>query len=202
VLVIVVLILILPPFSDDASSPPDEYARRTAPTSRLTLRQRRLGGKRHGWTDDDDLFQLVWIILIQRLRRLPFDPARDTLEGWISRIVRDVVGRNDHHFSKRREQTITPDIENTLLDAEQGPDREAGQTDLREELQSLIDRLRPRLSNRDRLIATKRWMEGRTVVEISDELHLTPDCVTSALYRIGQRLTTLIRLRDRTPSAK
>ncbi len=74
--------------------------------------RRRLGGKHHGWTDDDDLFQLVWIILIQRLRRLPFDPARDTLEGWVSRIVRDVVGRNDHHFSKRREQTITPDIEN------------------------------------------------------------------------------------------
>jgi hypothetical protein len=30
--------------------------------------RRRLGGKHRGWTDDDDLSQLVWVIFIQRLR--------------------------------------------------------------------------------------------------------------------------------------
>jgi RNA polymerase sigma factor (sigma-70 family) len=164
--------------------------------------RRRLGGKHHGWTDDDNLFQLVWVILIQRLRKLPFDPARDTLEGWIDRIVRDVIGRHDHHFSKRREQAITPAIEDTLLDAKHDLDREVAPGELREELQSLIESLRPSLSDRDRAIVSKRWIEGRTVAEIADELHLTPDCVTSALYRIGRRLTTLIRRRDRTPSVK
>jgi DNA-directed RNA polymerase specialized sigma24 family protein len=136
------------------------------------ITRRMLGGRHRGWTDDDDLFQLVWIILIQQLQTKHFDPACDTLAGWVSRIVRDVVGRHNHRFSKHREQELTADLAAELLDPECHLDREGAGLGLREELGGLIEGLRARLSDRDFRIVAMRWMEGRSVLAISEESKL------------------------------
>jgi RNA polymerase sigma factor (sigma-70 family) len=152
------------------------------------IMRRMLGGKHRGWTDDDDLFQVGWIIFVHRLKTLDFDPARDTLAGWISKIVRDVVGRHIHRFSKRREQELTPDVADELFDLEYARDREVSGMELREELGNLIENLRPRLSERDHGIVVKRWLEGRSVLEITGELKLTRDCVNAVLHRVARKL--------------
>jgi RNA polymerase sigma factor (sigma-70 family) len=168
--------------------------------SRITRRM--LGGKHRGWTDDDDLFQVVWIILIHRLKELDFDPARDTLAGWTSKIVRDVVGRHIHRFSKHRAQELTPDVADALFDLENARDREVSGMELRDELGNLIESLRPRLSERDHRIVVKRWLEGRSVLEITGELKLTRDCVNAVLHRVARKLREPLRRRRLEPPAR
>jgi RNA polymerase sigma factor (sigma-70 family) len=160
----------------------------------------RLGGKHRGWVDDDDLFQMVWIILVHRLKTSKFDPARDTLEGWVARIVRDVLGRHNHHFAKRRDERLTPDLADELLDPEDGPDLEVSRTETRHELRELIESLRSSLSKRDHGIVAKRWLDGRSVSSIADEMGVTRDCVKAVLYRASVMLRELLRKRGLGPS--
>ena len=62
----------------------------------------RIGRNHHGWIDNDDLFQLVWIILMHRMRTSYFDPTRGSVDGWIAAVVRDVVRRHTHRFETPR----------------------------------------------------------------------------------------------------
>jgi RNA polymerase sigma factor (sigma-70 family) len=168
--------------------------------SRITRRM--LGGKHRGWTDDDDLFQVVWLILIHHLKRFDFDPGRDTFAGWTSKIVRDVVGRHNHRFLKRQEHELTPDVADELFDLEYARDREFSRAELTEELGNLIESLRPRLSERDHRIVVERWLEGRSVLEITNGSGLTRDCVNAVLRRVARKLREPLRRRRLEPPAR
>ncbi len=145
-------------------------------------------GNRRGWTDSDDLVQLVGILLIHRLKTRYFDPARGSLDGWIAEIVRDVVRRHTHRFSKHREEPLTPDLADELLDPEDGPDLEVERMLLREEMVDLLANLQARLHPRDHRIVVMRWVEDRSIFDIASELSLTDDCIRSALYRVSLKL--------------
>ena len=186
----------------EAEATPEEalaFAELYREYSRITRKM--LGGKHRGWTDGDDLFQVVWIILIHRIKTLDFDPARDTLAGWTSKIVRDVVGRHIHRFSSTG-QELTPDVADELFDLENAWDREVSGMELREELGSLIESLRPRLSERDYRIVVKRWLEGRSVLVITGELNLTRDCVNAVLHRVARKLREPLGCRKLEPPTR
>jgi RNA polymerase sigma factor (sigma-70 family) len=160
----------------------------------------RIGGGHHGWIDGDDFFQLVWIILTHRVKTVRFDPARASLEVWIAKIVRDVVRRYTHRFSKHREQSLTPDLADELVDPDDGPDLEVERLLLREELVELIESLRARLCARDHRIVIMRWVEDRSVSEIAGEVHLTEDCVKAKLYRVSLKFRKQLRRKGLGPS--
>jgi len=157
--------------------------------------------KCHGrWEEVDDLDQEVWIILIRRLPKLAFDPARGTLREWVLAIARKHAAWSAARHSRRRDETLTAERIAALLDPDSDPVAECERKELQEQVRAILAKLGLRLSELSRQIIAMRLIEGQSVAAIAAALDVSVDCVKMRLRRARAELRDLLRERGLGPS--
>jgi RNA polymerase sigma factor (sigma-70 family) len=71
--------------------------------------------------DVDDLDQDVWFSLVRRLPKLTVDTNRGSLDAWIASIARRRAARHARGRFMRRNEELTDELVNRLLDPAIGP---------------------------------------------------------------------------------
>jgi DNA-directed RNA polymerase specialized sigma24 family protein len=89
--------------------------------------------------------------------------------------------------------------DDTLVDAEPGPDIEFEWMQEHELFGALVREFAASLHERDGRIIVLRFVESRAVSEIAHELKVSDDCVWSVLHRVIPKLRDFLRRRGLRP---
>ena len=89
--------------------------------------------------------------------------------------------------------------DDTLVDAEPGPDIEFKWMQEHELFGALVREFAASLHERDGRIIVLRFVESRAVSEIAHELKVSDDCVWSVLHRVIPKLRDFLRRRGLRP---
>lgn len=140
--------------------------------------------------DVDEVCGEVFLALLRHDRRLlrRYDPTW-RLSTWLGVICRSAAAR----LGRRRRPQLLADPEEAAAGRACEPDPAAGL--LAEERREALDRLRQgllRLGERDRLLLTLRFLDGRSYREIAAALELNPQSVGQLLSRAKARLAELL----------
>lgn len=137
----------------------------------------------------DDLFQeIIWYV-IERLNQNSFDPEKGSFGTWLYRVAwcRCVdIKRRD---GARRNPKLTPvgDKVPERADSSPGPGEVAGV----DEIGVLVQRAMASLEEEERSLLVMRFVDGKTIGEISDALEIS---VEQTKYRLKRASTSLRRV--------
>jgi len=127
----------------------------------------------------DDLFQELCWHAIDRLSQDSFDPTRGSFGTWLYRVAwcRCVDLKRRQNARRRVKLTLPADDLPDKPDPAPGPGEVAGD----EEVGGLVRESLSMLETEDRALLELRYVDGRTLVQISSELGIT---VEQAKYRL------------------
>jgi RNA polymerase sigma factor (sigma-70 family) len=148
----------------------------------------------------DDCTQDVWIVLIRRLPKWKYDPARAPIGAWVATIARRLATKRARRLATRRAERLGESHAGTLADPELGPDIEFERMQEHELFGALLLEFASRLPERVSRIVTMQFLESRSTPEIAHQLKLSDDCVRSILHRVIPKLRSFLHLRGLRPS--
>lgn len=137
----------------------------------------------------EDLHQEVVLYVLERLDAGSFDPEKGSLGTWLYRVTWCRCVDLKRKSSARRTPMLTPvgDRVPERPDLGPGPGEEAGT----EEIGQLVQRGMSLLDPEEQLLLTLRYVDGRTLGEIGDELAIS---IEQTKYRLKRAATSLRRV--------
>jgi RNA polymerase sigma-70 factor (ECF subfamily) len=135
----------------------------------------------------DDLFQELTWHAIDRLCQDSFDPSRGSFGTWLYRVAwcRCVDLKRRQNARRRVRLTLPAEDLPDTPDETPGPGEAAGN----EEVGTLVRAAFGTLEEQDRRLLELRYVEGHTLVQISEDLRIT---VEQAKYRL-KRASAIMR---------
>jgi RNA polymerase sigma factor (sigma-70 family) len=116
----------------------------------------------------DDKIHDTFLIVVNAIRRGDLrEPER--LMGFVRTVVRRQVAAHIDHLVHNRREQITMDVGVRVADGRRNPEQSAA---FREKIQFMLDILRE-MSERDRDILTRFYLNEQTQERICEEMHLT-----------------------------
>jgi RNA polymerase sigma-70 factor, ECF subfamily len=139
-----------------------------------------------GSDDAEDVIQEAYLQAYRRLNQFRGDSAFLT---WLTRIAIRRALAHKRRLQKKQEQIQTEQVMARQADGNvAGPDRQAFNLELRQILESAIDRM----PTRYRSVLMLRDVEGLSTAETAECLRMTPEAAKIALHRARRRLRGLI----------
>lgn len=136
----------------------------------------------------DDLFQELSWHAIDRLAHDSFDPTRGSFGTWLYRVAwcRCVDLKRRQNARRRVQLSVTGEDLPERQDPAPGPGEVAGEEEVGGLVREALDSLEPE----DRSLLSLRYVEGRTLAQISDELAIT---VEQTKYRLKRASSSMRR---------
>ena len=164
------------------------------PTIRVTIR------RLHKALDVvDDVTQDVWVVLVHKLPKWKFDPMIGSIGAWVTKIAQRLAVKRARRHARQQAGSLSKAHDDTLVDAEPGPDIEFEWMQEHELFGALVREFAASLHERDGRIIVLRFVESRAVSEIAHELKVSDDCVWSVLHRVIPKLRDFLRRRGLRP---
>ncbi len=139
----------------------------------------------------EDCVQQVWLDVITRLALFEWNPERNGIVKWFSKLVRSEASNT----KRKNAHNPTEDVDrvaNTLATHTAEPSGIPDRCMQHEILRMVLNKLRGRVSNENYQIFVMRVLERRQVTEIAPEVQLTPKQVSDRVYYVKQRLRDFI----------
>ncbi len=131
--------------------------------------------------DVDDIFQEVWLVLIEKLPKLRYDPKRGSLRAWVIVVARCAALREARRQRRYRADALTPGLAAVLIDPGPDPAPELEREQERQWVRSILATLGAKLSELSHRIMVLHCFERQSVPEIAAALSLSEDCVHKRL---------------------
>lgn len=137
----------------------------------------------------EDLYQDVVLYVLDRLDRDRFDPAKGSFGTWLYRVAWCRCVDLKRKQGARRNPKLSPagDRLPERVDHSPGPSEQAGD----EEIGGLVRRGMATLEPEERSLLELRFVDGRTMGEISEELSIS---LEQTKYRLKRASTSLRRV--------
>lgn len=137
----------------------------------------------------EDLHQEVVLYVLERIDAGSFDAEKGSFGTWLYRVTWCRCVDLKRKTNSRRTPKMTPvgDKVPERPDLGPGPGDEAGT----EEIGGLVRRGMAHLEEEDQLLLTLRYVDGRTLVEIGEEIGIS---VEQTKYRLKRAATSLRRV--------
>ena len=131
----------------------------------------------------EDVVQETFLIALERTHE--FVPSRGSLRSWVCQLSRNVVRAQLRHRNRTQELDMWDRVDRALVDALARMEREALVDDVlaREETRDLVHLAMHNISDGHRQVLQRKYLEGKSLSELSRELGLSEDAVKSLLAR-------------------
>lgn len=136
----------------------------------------------------DDLFQELTWHAIDRLGRDSFDPTRGSFGTWLYRVAwcRCVDLKRRQNARRRVQLSVTGEDLPEKQDPSPGPGEVVGD----EEVGELVRAALATLDEQDRSLLSQRYVDGRTLAQISEHLSIT---IEQTKYRLKRASSAMRR---------
>jgi RNA polymerase sigma-70 factor (ECF subfamily) len=137
----------------------------------------------------EDLFQDIVLYVLERLDQQSFDPAKGSFGTWLYRVAWCRCVDLKRKAGARRNPKLTPvgDRVPERADSSPGPGEAAGE----DEIGDLVRRGMSSLDEEERLLLQMRFVDDRTIGEISTALSIS---IEQTKYRLKRASTALRRV--------
>jgi RNA polymerase sigma factor (sigma-70 family) len=142
--------------------------------------------------DLDDLDQDIWLSLVRRLPKLALDPGRGTLDTWIAAIARRQAARHMRGRYMRRNEVLTDEQADRLLDPALGPVTTIERRQRQEQVRAILVKLGANMCDLNRKIIEEYWIEDRSTSAIAAALAVSEERVWSIIRRARPKLLNLL----------
>ena len=142
----------------------------------------------HGTVDPDDIVQDVFGILVARLPKFEYDPAKGRFRNWMLTIVDNQIKQQ---FRKRRDQRAAT----AILDALADPDDSRAMWEpivIREQMKICLDLARREFSAETFETFRRSFVDEEPTKDICADMNVTPNKVHLARHRVLRRLKELM----------
>ena len=143
--------------------------------------------------ETDDLVQDVWVLVMGKLPKWDFDPARGTFDGWVAAIAAHEAWRRARRRSKRRIVSLNSNLGSDLLDAEPGPDAEFERMQDHELFGTRVGEFAASLCECEQRIVMLHWVEACSPPKIATDLGVSEGTVRWVIRRTKPKLLDCLR---------
>ena len=143
-------------------------------------------------SDLEDCVQEVWIEIVAKLPAFAYDPDQGRFQSWLSVLIRRRV--RDYMFRKARcsMENLCDQTAGSLRSPDLSPPALCKRRETQQEVCHALAELRNHVSEKNYLVLYLRWIEGRGVPHIAEELDLTLEQVRTRHSRGKQQALRLL----------
>jgi len=141
----------------------------------------------------EDITQDVLVAVVEVLANPLRARSLGSITAWVVKTADRIARRHAHVRSKRKQESMTADAREHLIDPEPGPDEEFDRWQNEEDLRRVIEEYAELLSARDRLFVVRHWREGRSLSAIAAELAVSEDAAWGVMRRVSLGLADYLR---------
>jgi len=131
----------------------------------------------------EDVVQETFLIALEKTR--DFEASRGSLRGWVCQLSRNVVRTQLRHRNRMQELDMWDRVDRALVDALERMERETlvDEVIAREETRDLVHLAMGHISEAYRVVLQRKYLDGKSLSELSLELGVSEDAVKSLLAR-------------------
>jgi RNA polymerase sigma-70 factor (ECF subfamily) len=131
----------------------------------------------------EDVVQETFLVALERTHE--FIPSRGSLRSWVCQLSRNVVRAQLRHRNRMQELDMWDRVDRALVEALARMEREALVDDVlaREETRDLVHLAMDQISDGHRQVLQRKYLDGKSLSELSFELGVSEDAVKSLLAR-------------------
>lgn len=138
----------------------------------------------------DDCAQNVWVYLVDHLAAFRYDPARGEFTSWLYHIVRTATVNYFRH--ERRYRVVGSHVDRLdAADEASNPLHKLQQDEPRRNLSAMLLTIQRNVSRPNYELLRQRWVEGRSVGDVAQEMGITREQVWYREHRARKKMRQL-----------